>query len=185
MQIIVKGRNLEVSPSLKNYAEGKIKKLNRYFDTIKEVQIEFSLEKTTNLNKNQRVEVIIKVPKKTIRGEESSSDMYTSVDEVVEKLERQIKKYKEKLRKHMDKSSLRKSSQEKLIKITESKILTQPSPIVKIKNFLMKPMDTEEAIQQMELLGHSFFIFLNSETEGINVIYKRKDGNYGLIQPEF
>jgi putative sigma-54 modulation protein len=187
MQIIVKGKNLEIPDSLKNYAEEKVKKLTKYFDTIKEIQIEFSLEKSPNTEKNKKVEVIIKAPKKTIMAEEISFDMYASIDEVLEKLERQLKKHKEKLRKHLDKSVLRKTRLEKIKESKEILISEEEREfpeIVKVKNFLLKPMDPEEAINQMELLGHTFFVFLNSETDTINVVYKRKDGKYGLIQPE-
>lgn len=186
MQIIVKGKNLEIPEYLKNYAEEKVKKLNKYFDTIREIQIEFSLEKSANTNENKKVEVIIKTPRKTIRGEETSSSMHASIDEVIEKLERQLKKHKEKLRKHLDKSALRKTPSKKIkeTEVKEDKEDVSDYEIVKVKNFLLKPMDIEEAINQMELLGHSFFVFLNSETDTINVVYKRKDGKYGLIQPE-
>lgn len=175
MRYIITGRNIEVTPGLRSAIEDKIGKLERYFNPDTEVIVTLSVQKD-----KQKIEVTIPVKGNIIRAEEASSDMYVSIDLVEEIIERQIKKYRKKL---IDKKQAAQSFSEFFM--TEDYEADDEIKIVKTKRFGMKPMDPEEACVQMELLGHSFYVFLNAETEEVNVVYKRKGTTYGLIEPEF
>ena len=175
MRYVIKGRNIEVTPALKSAVEEKIGKLERYFTPDTEVIATLSVQRD-----RQKIEITIPIKGNIIRAEESSSDMYVSIDLVEEIIERQIKKYKKKL---IDKKQAALSFSEAFMQ--EEYDMDDEVKIVKTKRFGIKPMDPEEACVQMELLGHSFYVFLNSETEEVNVVYKRKGNTYGLIEPEF
>lgn len=175
MKYIITGRNVEVTESLKAAIQEKIGKLERYFSQDTEAQITLSLEKN-----RQKIEVTIPVKGGIIRAEETSSDMYVSIDLVEEVIENQLKKYKSKI---VDRyQSGKHFTQEYIEKDYEDE---NEIKIVKVKRFDFKPMDPEEACMQMELLGHNFFVFKNSETDETNVVYKRKNDTYGLIEPEY
>uniref|UniRef100_UPI002A818B24 ribosome hibernation-promoting factor, HPF/YfiA family n=1 Tax=Hungatella sp. TaxID=2613924 RepID=UPI002A818B24 len=147
----------------------------RFFAPATESVVRLSVQKDI-----QKIEVPIPVKGHIIRAEESSSDMYVSIDLVEEILERQLKKYKNKL---IDKKQSAPSFSEAFLQ--EDASAEEEIQIVKSKKFAVKPMDPEEACVQMELLGHNFYVFLNADTEEVNVVYKRKGGTYGLIEPEF
>lgn len=179
MKFNVRGENIEITNALKEYAERKVGRIEKYFDTppTSEVKVTMKVEKDVH-----SVEVTIVFPNLVLRGEESNGDMYAAIDLVVEKLERQIKKYKTKInRKFRQDGSLKNLFKDG---VSNGKEDDEEIKVVKIKRFNIKPMDVEEAILQMDMLGHSFFVFSNSETEEMNVVYKRKDGKYGLIEPE-
>ena len=175
MRYKISGKNIEVTPGLKDAVQEKIGKLERYFNQDTEANITLSVEKG-----RQKIEVTIPVKGHIIRAEQESSDMYVSIDLVEEIIERQLKKYKTKLidkkQSHIDFSEFY---------VQEETEADDEIKIEKVKKFAMKPMDPEEACVQMELLGHSFYVFLNAETEEVNVVYKRKGQTYGLIEPEF
>ncbi len=175
MRYTITGRNLEVTSSLRSAVEDKLGKLERYFNPETEAFVTLSVQKD-----KQKIEVTIPIKGNIIRAEESSSDMYVSIDLVEEIIERQIKRYKKKL---IDKKQSAQSFSD--LFINEEYNLEDDIQIVKTKKFAIKPMDPEEACVQMELLGHNFYVFLNSETEEVNVVYKRKGNTYGLIEPEF
>lgn len=175
MRYIITGRNIEVTPGLKDAVQDKIGKLDRYFTPDTEVIVTLSVQKD-----RQKIEVTIPMKGNIIRAEESSTDMYVSIDLVEEIIERQIKKHKTKL---IDKKQSALSFSQAFI--NEEDEPEEEIQIVKTKRFAMKPMDVEEACIQMDLLGHSFFVFLNSDTDQVNVVYKRKNNTYGLIEPEF
>ncbi len=184
MNCIIRGNNLEITDALKEFIERKLSRLDKYFGKPFNANVALSVQKD-----DHRVEVTIPYPGMMIRAEEVSEDMYASVDLVVEKLERQIRKYKTKVnRKLRSDGSLRflqngSSLQSSAVSVEE----LDDGPEIKIvrrKQFEFKPMDPEEAVLQMEMLGHNFFVFHNAETDQVNVIYKRKDGKYGLIEPE-
>ena len=175
MRYIISGKNIEVSDGLREAVESKIGKLERYFSPDTEVHATMSIERG-----RQKIEVTIPVKGSIIRAEQDSNDMYVSIDLVEEIIERQIKKYKTKI---IDKKQSAQSFSDVFLK--EEAEQDEPVKIVKTKRFAMKPMDPEEACIQMELLGHNFFMFLNAETEEVNVVYKRKANSYGLIEPEF
>ncbi|MCR6545389.1 ribosome-associated translation inhibitor RaiA [Dehalobacterium formicoaceticum] len=172
MKIILKGRNTEVTPALRDYAEKRLGKLSKYIEGLGEVYVTLLVEKDRH-----RVEVTIPLNGLILRGEEETSDMYSSIDLVEEKLEKQIEKYKTRINKKTKTKTIREMA------IAYEYEQDEPR-VVRNKKFPLKPMPMEEAILQMNLLGHNFFVFSNGETEEVNVIYRRKDGNYGLIEPE-
>lgn len=175
MKFTILGRNIEVTEGLRTAVEDKIGKLEKYFSPETTAMVTLSVER-----ERQKIEVTIPVKGSIIRAEQSSSDMYVSIDLVEEVIERQLKKYKNKL---TDKKHTREGfSSEFLEKEYEE---DDTIKIERTKRFAIKPMDPEEACVQMELLGHNFFVFFNSETEEVNVVYKRKGNTYGLIEPEF
>jgi len=182
MDVVVKGRHIEITPALREYAEEKIRKLSRYLNLPK-AEVELSIERNPRISENQTAEVTIYTRGPVIRGKESTVDMHASIDLVAEKLEKQIKKYKGKVyNNHNNKAHG--LSAEALAASPEPRMAETPEPsIVKTKQFAVKPMTPEEATLQMELLGHDFFVFTNSETEEINVVYRRSDEDYGLIEP--
>ena len=175
MRYTITGRNIDVTPGLRAAIEEKIGKLERYFLPDTEIIVTLSVQKD-----KQKIEVTIPVKGNIIRAEESSNDMYVSIDLVEEIIERQLRKYKNKL---IDKKQSAQSFSD--LFISEEAEPEDEIQIVKTKRFAMKPMDPEEACVQMELLGHNFYVFLNAETEEVNVVYKRKGQTYGLIEPEF
>ena len=175
MRFTITGRNIEVTQGLREAVEDKLGKLDRFFAPATEAVVRLSVQKDI-----QKIEVTIPVKGHIIRAEESSSDMYVSIDLVEEILERQLKKYKNKL---IDKKQSAPSFSEAFLQ--EDASAEEEIQIVKSKKFAVKPMDPEEACVQMELLGHNFFMFLNAETNEVNVVYKRKSNSYGLIEPEF
>ncbi|HOK53278.1 MAG TPA: ribosome-associated translation inhibitor RaiA [Armatimonadota bacterium] len=189
MLVTVKGKNVEVTDALRRYAEKKVQKLEKYFRDIKEAQVTQSVQRNWHI-----VEVQLEGDGVLIRGEERSDDMYASIDLVVEKLERRVQKFKGKLYgKSTEKGPKEKEAQrEQMVaeavgveSLAEVPAEEEESPrIVRTKRFALKPMSPEEAANQMELLHHDFFVFLNDDTQSFNVVYRRKDGNYGLIEPE-
>ena len=176
MRFTITGRNLEVTPGLKAADEEKIGKLDRYFNPDTEVTVTMSIQK-----ERQNIEVTIPVKGTLLRAEESSNDMYVSIDLVEEVIERQLKKYKNKL---IDKKQAAAAFTPQFLE-EDHNDQDDEIRIVKTKRFGMKPMDPEEACFQMELLGHNFYVFLNADTDEVNVVYKRKGNTYGLIEPEF
>ena len=160
---------------MREAVEDKLGKLDRFFAPATEAVVRLSVQKDI-----QKIEVTIPVKGHIIRAEESSSDMYVSIDLVEEILERQLKKYKNKL---IDKKQSAPSFSEAFLQ--EDASAEDELQRVKSKKIALKPMDPEEACVQMELLGHNFYVFLNADTEEVNVVYKRKGGTYGLIEPEF
>ena len=175
MRYTITGRNIEVTPGLKAAVEKKIGKLEHFFTPDTEVFVALSAQKDI-----QKIEVTI--PGNTIRAEESSTDMYVSIDLVEEIIERQIRRYRKKL---IDKKQAALSFSQNFIEEEEEVPYDDEIQIVKTKKFAVKPVNPEEACLQMEMLGHNFYVFLNSETDQVNVVYKRKNGTYGLIEPEF
>lgn len=175
MRFTITGRNIEVTSGLRDAVEDKLGKLNRFFAPATEAIVRLSVQKEM-----QKIEVTIPLKGHIIRAEESSTDMYVSIDLVEEILERQLKKYKNKL---IDKKQSAPSFSAAFLE--EETKADDHVEIVKSKKFAVKPMDPEEACIQMELLGHSFYVFLNADTDEVNVVYKRKGGSYGLIEPEF
>lgn len=176
MKLNFTGKNMEVTEALRDITSKKLGKLEKYFQEDIQGDVVFSTEKNRKI-----IEVTINLPGTILRAEESSDDMYIAIDSAVDVLERQIRKHKTKLqRRYNNGETIRFEN----IAPLEEKEEDGPK-VVKTKRFDMKPMSVEEAILQMELLRHNFFVFLNADTDDLNVLYKRKDGNYGLIEPEF
>ena len=175
MRITITGRNIELTEGLKAAVEEKLSKLEKFFAPDTDVFVTLSVEK-----ERQKIEVTIPIKGHVIRSEQSSNDMYVSIDMAVDLLERMIRKYKTKISKY-GKGELKFNDEFMEEDVDNHETVT----ITKSKRFAIKPMDVEEACVQMELLGHTFFVFRNSETDEVNVVYKRKDNTYGLIEPEF
>lgn len=174
MQLSVKGRNLEVTDALRTYAEEKVQRMGKYLEGIGAGNVVLSVEKH-----RQIAEVTLRIRDLTVRAEESTDDMYSSIDLVAEKLERQILRYKERIVAHMDRPGHREDRQ-----ALASAPVAEGLRVVKTKRFAVKPAEVEEAILQMDLLGHNFYVFRNARTDEVNVVYRRRDGHYGLIEPE-
>ena len=179
MEITVRGKNIEATEALVDYAHKKVNKLTKYLDRPKEAQVVMSVIRNEHI-----VEVTVILNGIILRGEESTGDMYASIDMVVDKLEKQLVKYKTRLSKSLRQQGLRVLG-EKLAAPEAREKESEEDRVVKTKSFPLKPMHLEEAIMQMNLLGHDFFVFANAETETVNVLYRRKDGDYGLIEPEY
>ena len=177
MNYIISGKNIDVTAGLRSAIEQKLGKLERYFTPETDIIVTLSVEK-----ERQKIEVTIPVKGTIIRSEQVSDDMYVSIDLVEEVIERQLRRYKKKIiDKHQEGNAYFSSDFFDVPADEDSNEIK----IVRTKRFGMKPMFPEDACVQMELLGHNFFVFQNAETDEVNVVYKRKDGLYGLIEPEF
>lgn len=177
MKFIISGKNIDVTPGLREAIEQKLGKLERYFTPETEIIVTLCVEK-----ERQKIEVTIPVKGHIIRSEQVSSDMYVSIDLVEEVIERQLRKYKNKL---IARSQEGGNFNEAFRESEEESLESGEIKIVRTKRFGIKPMFPEDACIQMDLVGHDFYVFFNAETEEVNVVYKRKDGTFGLIEPEF
>jgi putative sigma-54 modulation protein len=169
----IRGKNIEVTPALKDYVEKKLSRVTKHFETVGEISVLLSVVKGRH-----NVEVTLPMPGMLIRGEESTMDMYASIDLVVEKLDKQIEKHKTRLARKLRMSHKPETSGN--VRIIDN---DEEFSVVKMKRFAVKPMDVQEAVMQMNLINHDFFVFRNTETEEVSVVYRRKDGQYGLIEP--
>ncbi|WP_100374027.1 ribosome hibernation-promoting factor, HPF/YfiA family [Bacillus sp. FJAT-45037] len=182
MNYNIRGENIEVTPALRDYVEKKVGKLERYFDTTPVADVNVKMQV---LNTQHIIEVTIPMPQLLLRGEEVHTDMYAAIDNVIEKLERQIRKHKTKVnRKFRQEGSLKYMFKNELEPLEQEELDDDEIQVVRKKRFNLKPMDAEEAILQMDMLGHSFFVFQNAVDGVTNVVYRRKDGKYGLIESE-
>jgi putative sigma-54 modulation protein len=176
----VKGKNVEVSDSIRRYAEEKLAKLDRQLHELTEVELELWMEKNPSISANQVAEATIWTKGPTLRAREASSDMKASIDQLTDKLLRQVEHYRAK--------RSRKQARGNGTPPTGGPMSTpdseQSPKIVKSKQFAVKPMSPEEAALQLELVGHDFFVFQNEESNDVNVIYRRSEGGYGLIEPQ-
>lgn len=180
MAITVRGKNIEITPALREYVAKRVGKVTKYFDSANMGEITAIL----TVNKGRHiVEVTVPINGILLRGEEATTDMYASIDLVIEKLEKQIEKYKTKLSRKF------KTGGFKTDLIPAASLAARDDDeefnIVRTKKFAVKPMAVDEAVMQMNLINHDFYVFTNAETEQVNVIYRRKEGQYGLIEPEF
>jgi len=178
MQVIIQGRNVEVTDRLREYVESKVERLDRYLPAITEARVELSTEQTRSAEDRQVAQLTLHIKGVLLRSEERSADMFTAVDNVMDKIKRQIDRYKSKRRNRY------RSTPVEVVPPAGEEEEEEPGSIVRTKRFRVTPMDPAEAIEQMELLGHSFFVFYNVDEGQINVVYARRDGNYGLLQPE-
>ena len=174
MKFIIIGRNIDVTEGLKSAVQEKLGKLERYFTPETEIHVTLSVEKD-----RQKIEVTIPVKGNIIRSEQVSSDMYVSIDLVEEVIERQLRKYKTKI---VNQQQAGGNFQKEFVE--DEFLEDEEVKIIRTKKFGIKPMYPEDACVQMELLGHSFYVFRNAETDEVTVVYKRKGNTYGLIEPE-
>ena len=170
MKYNIRGNKIDVTQAINDYLESKLAKVEKYFDDDVEAKAIISAK-----GREQKVEVTIWSGKYNVRAEESNEDLYSAIDLVVDKLERQLKRYK-------DKFNNKKIAKEEFVPEIEEYFEDEEQDIVRRKEVFLKPIDEEEAITQMELLGHSFFVFKDVDTNKINVVYKRNDGGYGIIE---
>lgn len=177
----VRGENIEVTPAIREYAEKKLAKLERYFSNVPEATAHVNLKVYSD--KTAKVEVTIPLPFLVLRAEETSFDLYGSIDLVVDKLERQVRKYKTKINRKSREKGFAFEAQPPVIEDDLDENNGQLE-IVRTKRISLKPMDSEEAVLQMNMLGHNFFIFEDSETNGSSIVYRRKDGKFGLIETD-
>ena len=173
MKVAIRGKNIEVTDALRAYIEKRLSKLTRYFDDELDAQAVLSVVKDKST-----VELTCFVDKIVLRGVETNDDMYAAIDLVIDKIVRQIHKHKTRLAKRFKKQEAFHPE------VLAAPVEEETIEVVKRKHFAVRPMDVEEAILQMNLIGHDFFMFFNAETESMNVVYRRHDGFYGLIEPE-
>ena len=176
MKFVYTGKGLEVSEGLKARVEKKLGKMERYFNQEADATILFKQQKGAR----NIVEITVSVGGLILRAEECSNDMYLSIDRAVDKLESQMRRYRTKLDKHL------RDARAEVFEVAAPEAVYEEAnyDVVRVKKFTVKPMSVEDAITQMELLGHDFFLFMNEETEIMSVLYRRNDGSYGLLQPE-
>ncbi len=174
MEIEVHGNNIEVTDALRDYIDKKLGKLERYFDFPLRPQVALVVQK-----ENRRVEITIPINNgRILRAEVDSENMYSSIDQAVDKIDRQVRKHKTRINR-----KAREMPDDLIEEAPRENEEDQGPKLVRTKSFTMKPMDVEEAILEMELLDHDFFVFISAETDEVNVVYRRRDGNYGLIEP--
>jgi len=179
MELQITGTNMEVTPPIRRYIERKLSKLTRHFPNILECIVEITEEKTRSPQQHYLIRTTVAGPKIRLHGEKRGKDLFEAIDKATAIMTRQLEHHKGKLYEKGRGSSLARGE------FAAEAEPVKPAPqIVKVKRFVMKPMSVTEAAEQMELLGHDFFLFLNTETEELNLLYQRKDGNYGLIEPE-
>lgn len=176
MEVSIFTRKMEMTPRLREYVERKVEKLDRYLPSIEEARVELKVENTRSADHSQVAQLTVRVRGAILRAEERTSDMFASIDAVLDKMYRQIGRYKGK-RQDRWHAVIEELPIEELVEEPEGEI-------VRVKRFEVLPMSPEEAIEQMELLGHRFYVFMNADEEAVNVVYRRDDGNYGLLQPE-
>jgi putative sigma-54 modulation protein len=181
MKFNIRGENLEVTNAIQEYVEKKVGKLEKYFQTTSTMEAHVNL---SVYNGQQRIEVTIPMQDLLLRAEEKHQDLYAAIDLVIDKLERQIRKYKTKINRKFRQMGSPKYVFAELSKDSfKEEEEDSGLDIVRTKRFDLKPMDTEEAALQMDMLGHNFFVFRNADTGETNVVYRRNDGRYGLIEP--
>jgi putative sigma-54 modulation protein len=183
MQIIIKGKNMEITDWLREYVQKKIGRLDRYLPSISEARVELAVHKTKSANHRQVAQITLRSNGTILRAEERSDDMFASIDAVADKLHRQVARFKDK------RARRGRAVHGEPVPVPDEELSIgdeeeDEAEVVRVKRFLVRPMSEEEAIEQMELLGHDFFLFYNADTESMNVVYRRRDGNYGLLQPE-
>lgn len=177
MEVSIFTRNMEVTPRLREYVEQKAEKLDRYLPSIEDARFDLKVENTRSAAQRQVAQLTVRMRGTILRVEEHTGDMFASIDMAMDKMYRQVARYKGKRQKNRWRVAVEELPIEEPLEETEGEI-------VRTKRFEMRPMSSAEAVEQMELLGHHFFIFMNADEEAINVVYKRHDGDYGLLQPE-
>lgn len=186
MEIKIHGHNLEITTRLRNYVEKKTARLDRYMPNLNTVRVDLTTENTRSAVERQVAQITIRDDRGTIlRAEERSSDIFAAVDAIVDKLYRQIERYRGKRKRKYRGAGTQDFELGEPLPLDSDDDLDDDQRIVRVKRFALHPMSEEEAVDQMELLGHDFFIFFNTADDAINVLYQRRDGNYGLLQPEF
>jgi putative sigma-54 modulation protein len=178
VRLQVKGKNVELSPALRDYAQKKLGKLEKHLNDSARVELELAAERNPSIGASQVAEATVWTRGPVLRARESSHDMKASIDLLVDKLERQAQRLREKRRRGPGRDHAQ------AVDFGGPAVVPEEPAIVKTKQFAVKPMSPEEAVLQLELVGHDFFVFQNADTNGVNVVYRRRDGRYGLIEPQ-
>jgi len=184
MEVTIRGRNIAVTDRLNDYVTRKTAKLDRFLTTIDEAHMELSVEKTRAAQDSKVVQLTVRSRGAILRAEERDQDIFAAIDAVVDKMQRQIKRYKERIHQRGERAAGEKPVAAAMEEEPPAEPDGELGSIVRTKRFTVSPMSPEEAVEQMELLGHDFYVFFNIETESINVLYRRRDNDYGLLQPE-
>ncbi|RME63424.1 MAG: ribosome-associated translation inhibitor RaiA [Caldilineae bacterium] len=189
MKLNVHGRNIEVTDWIREYVEKKVNKLERYLPQAREARAELVYTETRAASDRYTAQLTIWANGQILRAEESTGDIFASIDAIVDKMYRQIRRYKGRRFQNRRRAAAANAANAELAATylpeeEEVEAEEQGGEIVRVKRFIAQPMTSEEAIEQMELLGHDFFIYFNVDTDSMNVVYKRRDGNYGVLQPE-
>ncbi len=186
MQVVVKGKNIEVSEKLRQFMVGKISKLDRVLPGLAEAEVELSSYKTKSASSRYVVEVTLKANGTLIRGEQAADDAYSAMDAVLDKIDRQVARYRTKRQASKEKGAptARLAELQEELGPATGEEEEHEGHLVRVKRFAMKPMDVQEALTQMEMLGHDFYVFFNAESNRVSVVYRRRDGDFGLIEPE-
>jgi len=177
MELQITGKNIKLTPAVRKYIEQKLDKISRHLPKISDSKIELTEEKAKSPQQRFAVRITVKSGRTVLRSENKGGNLTEAIDKGVATMDRQIEHYKGKLYNKRQGSSLAKNE-------LDQEAETVPPNVVKVKRFPVKPMSIAEAVDQMELLGHDFFLFFRADTEEINLLYQRKDGNYSLIEPE-
>lgn len=180
MELQITGKNIELTPEVRHYIERKLSKMSRHLSNIMKSDVEIFEEKTKSPQQHYVVQVTVDSNGTLLRGEERAKDLFAAIDKVSTVMNRQVEHYKGKM---LARSHGNSSIRTELGQAVETESDPEPK-VVKVKRFAIKPMTVTEAADQMELLGHDFFLFRNADTEELNLLYRRRDGNYGLIEPE-
>jgi putative sigma-54 modulation protein len=187
MQLTITGKNIEINDTLRSYVERKIGRLDRYLPNVIDGRVELEKDEGARAADDRQVaQVTLRTKNAVLRAEEASNDIFASIDGVVEKMQRQADRYKNKRRAKRieDAQQIEAASMQREVAEAEEELDEERPAVSRVKRFHMIPMDEEEAIAQMELLGHDFYVFFNVNANQINVLYRRRNGEYGLIQPE-
>lgn len=185
MEIVIKGKNLEVPENAKDYIAKRVQKFNRHLQDITLTEVELSEEKTQSKDNRFIVEITLNVQGSFLRGVQRSSDVFSAVDIAADLVDRQIRRYKDRIQ--GKKRRIPGIKGEMAAEIDEAAAVEEEEPdgkVIRVKRFEMKPMSPEEAVEQMDMVGHDFFVFFNDATEQVNVVYRRRQGDYGLIEPQ-
>lgn len=186
MKLVIQGKNIEITDAIREYVHQKIEKAVNHFQTLTtEVDVHLSVARNPRINPRQTAEVTIYASGAVVRAEESSENLYASIDMVADKICRQLRKYKEKRQEQIQSpvKAVEVLDESAVGDLVSDRAPTLPSQVVRTKYFAMPPMTVEQALEQLELVDHDFYMFLNAETQEINVIYERNHGGYGVIQP--
>jgi putative sigma-54 modulation protein len=187
MQLTITGKNIEINDTLRSYVERKIGRLDRYLPNVIDGRVELEKDEGARAAEDRQVaQVTLRTKNAVLRAEEASNDIFASIDAVVEKMQRQADRYKNKRRAKRAETAqqIEAESVQREVELSEEELDEERPAVSRVKRFHMIPMDEEEAIAQMELLGHDFYVFFNVNQNQLNVLYRRRNGEYGLIQPE-
>ncbi|MCB0106602.1 MAG: ribosome-associated translation inhibitor RaiA [Caldilineaceae bacterium] len=186
MQLTVHGRNVEVNDWIRGYVEKKVDRLERYLPQMKEIRAELTQRDTRSADDRYTAQITVWAGGQILRAEESTSDIFASIDATIDKMAKQVRRFKgrrfDSKRRASAAVSMEAEMRDAVVEEDGAEEATQ-GQIIRRKEFVLEPMNEEEAVEQMELLGHDFYVFFNPDVNAINVIYRRRDDNYGLLQP--